>query len=100
DMLKPRSMDTQWDFNQRNRRPPRDPVNALLSFVYALLVKECTVALLSEGLDPWWGFYHQPRHGRPALSLDIMEPLRPVVADSVVITAINTGMVSTRNFEQ
>lgn len=100
DMLKPHSMDTQWDFNQRNRRPPRDPVNALLSFVYALLVKECTVALLSEGLDPWWGFYHQPRHGRPALSLDIMEPLRPVVADSVVITAINTGMVSTRNFEQ
>ncbi|MHB1156045.1 MAG: CRISPR-associated endonuclease Cas4g/Cas1g [Phycisphaerales bacterium] len=100
DMLKPRSMDTQWDFNQRNRRPPRDPVNALLSFVYALLVKECTVALLSEGLDPWWGFYHQPRHGRPALSLDIMEPLRPVVADSVVITAINTGMVSSRNFEQ
>ncbi len=100
DMLKPRDFDAQWDFNSRNRRPPRDPVNAMLSFVYALLVKECTVALLAEGLDPWWGFYHQPRHGRPSLALDIMEPLRPTVADSAVITAVNTGMVSTRHFER
>jgi CRISPR-associated protein Cas1 len=100
DMLKPRDFDSQWDFTHRNRRPPRDPVNALLSFAYALLVKECTVALLSEGLDPWWGFYHQPRHGRPALALDLMEPLRPTIADSVVITAINTGMVTARSFER
>ena len=100
DMLRPRDFDARWDFTHRNRRPPRDPVNALLSFTYALLVKECTVALLSEGLDPWWGFYHQPRHGRPALSLDMMEPLRPLIADSVVITAINTGMVTTRSFER
>ena len=99
DTLRPRDFDAQWDFTRRNRRPPRDPVNALLSFAYALLVKECTVALLAEGLDPWWGFYHQPRHGRPALALDVMEPLRPVVADSVVITAINTGMVTARSFE-
>lgn len=98
DMLKPRDFDAQWDFHSRNRRPPRDPVNAMLSFAYALLAKECTVALLSEGLDPWWGFYHQPRHGRPALALDLMEPLRPLIADSVVITAINTGMVATRSF--
>lgn len=97
-MLKPRDFDTQWDFNARNRRPPRDPVNALLSFGYALLAKECTVALLSEGLDPWWGFYHQPRHGRPALALDLMEPFRPTVVDSAVITAINTGMVHQRSF--
>jgi CRISPR-associated protein Cas1 len=98
DMLKPRDFDATWDFTRRNRRPPRDPVNALLSFTYALLVKECTVALLGEGLDPWWGFYHQPRHGRPALSLDLMEPLRPTIADSVVITAVNTGMVTQRSF--
>ncbi|HWB54523.1 MAG TPA: CRISPR-associated endonuclease Cas1 [Tepidisphaeraceae bacterium] len=98
-MLKPRDFEAKWDFNSRNRRPPRDPVNAILSFAYALLAKECTVALTAEGLDPYWGFYHRPRHGRPALALDLMEPLRPVIADSAVITAINTGMVSRRDFE-
>jgi CRISPR-associated protein Cas1 len=87
-----------FDFTNRNRRPPKDPVNALLSFTYALLVKECLVALWSEGLDPWWGFYHRPRHGRPALALDFMEPFRPILSDSVVITAINTGMVKSRDF--
>lgn len=97
-MLKPRDFDAEWDFQGRNRRPPRDPVNALLSFAYALLVKECTVAILAEGLDPWWGFYHQPRHGRPALALDLMEEFRPLIADSAVITAINTGMVSASDF--
>jgi CRISPR-associated protein Cas1 len=97
-MLKSRDMDTDWDFTSRNRRPPKDPVNAMLSFLYALLAKECTVALLSEGLDPYWGFYHQPRHGRPALALDLMEPLRPVVADSAVISAVNTGMVRHGDF--
>ena len=56
------------------------------------------MALLSEGLEPHWGVYHQPRHGRPALSLDLMEPLRPLIADSAVLTAINTGMVRKRNF--
>lgn len=99
DMLKPRDFDSTWDFNCRNRRPPRDPINAMLSFTYALLVKECTVALLGEGLDPYWGFYHQPRHGRPALALDIMEPLRPTIADSAVITAVNTGMIAARHFD-
>jgi CRISP-associated protein Cas1 len=88
-----------FDFTTRNRRPPKDPVNALLSFTYALLVKESLVALWSEGLDPWWGLYHRPRHGRPALALDFMEPFRPILADSVVITAINTGMVRPKDFE-
>lgn len=97
-MLKPRDFDATWDWANRNRRPPRDPVNALLSFGYALLAKECTVALLAEGLDPWWGLYHQPRHGRPSLALDMMEEFRPLVVDSAVLTAINTGMVTTRNF--
>jgi len=99
-LLQPRGLATQWDFDGRNRRPPRDPINAMLSFVYALLTKECSVALLGEGLEPHWGLYHQPRHGRPALSLDIMEPLRPLIADSAVITAVNTGMVNARHFTQ
>jgi len=98
-LLKPRGFDSQWDFTGRNRRPPRDPVNALLSFGYAMLAKECTVALLAEGLDPWWGLYHQPRHGRPAMALDIMEPFRPAVVDSAVISAINTGMVQQSSFD-
>lgn len=89
---------SDFDFNARNRRPPKDPINALLSYTYALLAKECTVAVLGEGLDPWWGLYHTPRHGRPALALDLMEAFRPVLADSTVITAINTGMVQPRNF--
>ncbi|MGI9182220.1 MAG: CRISPR-associated endonuclease Cas4g/Cas1g [Longimicrobiaceae bacterium] len=97
-MLRPRDFDAEWDFRSRNRRPPRDPVNALLSFGYAMLAKECTVALLSEGLDPWWGLFHQPRHGRPALALDLMEEFRPLVVDSAVLTAVNTGMVSTGDF--
>ncbi len=88
----------EFHFGARNRRPPKDPVNALLSFAYALLAKECLVALWGEGLDPWWGLYHQARHGRPALALDLMEPFRPVIADSVVLTAINTGMVGPRDF--
>lgn len=100
EMLRPRDFDASWEFEKRNRRPPRDPVNAMLSFVYALLVKECTVAILAEGLDPWWGLFHQPRHGRPGLALDLMEEFRPIVADSSVITAINTGMVTVRDFAQ
>jgi CRISPR-associated protein Cas1 len=97
-LLRPRDFDADWDFTVRNRRPPRDPVNALLSFGYALLTKECTVALLGEGLDPWWGLFHQPRHGRPALALDLMEEFRPLIVDSAVVTAINTGMITKRDF--
>jgi len=98
--LKPRNFDSEFDFEGRNRRPPRDPVNALLSFGYAILAKECTVALLAEGLDPWWGLYHQPRHGRPSLALDLMEEFRPLLADSAVLTAVNTGMVTRANFSR
>jgi CRISPR-associated protein Cas1 len=97
-MLHPRDFDANWSFENRNRRPPKDPVNAMLSFGYALLVKECTSALLAEGLDPWWGFYHQPRHGKPALALDLMEEFRPIIVDSAVLTAINTGMVASKDF--
>ena len=87
-----------FDFTTRNRRPPKDPVNALLSFGYALLAKDCAVALAAVGLDPHWGLYHQPRHGRPSLALDLMEEFRALIVDSSVITAINTGMVSAEDF--
>jgi len=98
-MLKSDTLPSEWDFHNRNRRPPRDPINALLSFGYAMLAKECTIAVAAEGFDPYWGFYHQPRHGRPALALDLMEEFRTSVVDSAVITAINTGMVRDGDFE-
>jgi len=87
-----------FDFDGRNRRPPRDPVNALLSLAYSLLAKDLTVASYAVGFDPYIGFYHQPRYGRPALALDLMEPFRPLIADSAVLTAVNTGMVTVRDF--
>ncbi len=87
-----------FDFEARNRRPPRDPVNALLSLGYSLLSKDLTIACYAVGFDPMIGFYHQPRHGRPALALDLMEPLRPLIADSAVLSAVNTRMVSERDF--
>ena len=93
-----REMSCGFDFNGRNRRPPKDPINAMLSFAYAMLTREWTVALSAVGLDPYRGFYHQMRFGRPALSLDMMEPFRPLVADSVVITAINNGEVKPEDF--
>jgi len=87
-----------FDFDRRNRRPPVDPVNALLSFAYALLVRTWTVTLSAVGFDPYRGFYHQPRYGRPALALDLMEPFRPLVAESAVIQAINNGEVKPSDF--
>jgi CRISPR-associated endonuclease Cas1 len=87
-----------FDFEKRNRRPPADPVNALLSYAYALLVRAWTVALTAVGFDPYRGFYHQPRYGRPALSLDMMEAFRPLIADSAVVQAINNGEVRPSDF--
>ena len=87
-----------FSFETRNRRPPRDPVNCLLSFAYAVLVRELTATLHGIGLDPYIGFLHQPRFGRPALSLDLMEEFRPVLADSAVLTAINKGEVGPNDF--
>lgn len=87
-----------FDFERRNRRPPNDPVNALLSFAYALLTRALTVNLSAVGFDPYRGYYHQPRYGRPALSLDLMEPFRPLIADSSVIQAINNGEIKPSDF--
>jgi len=86
------------DFEGRNRRPPRDPVNALLSLGYSMLTKDLTIACYSVGFDPMMGYYHQPRFGRPALALDLMEPFRPLIVDSAVINAINTRMVTAADF--
>ena len=90
----------RFDFTERNRRPPRDPVNALLSLAYSILVKDLTITCYALGFDPYWGFYHQPRFGRPALALDLMEPFRALIADSAVLTAINTRMITPADFVQ
>ena len=85
-------------FDKRNRRPPRDPVNALLSLGYSILSKELTGVCHAVGLDPFLGFYHQPRYGRPALALDLMEEFRPLIADSVAISLVNRGEVRHSDF--
>ena len=85
-------------FRSRNRRPPTDPVNAMLSLAYAMLTRHLTVALAAVGLDPYRGFFHAPRYGRPALALDVMEPFRAIIADSVVLTVVNTGEMSAADF--
>jgi CRISP-associated protein Cas1 len=99
-MLKPDEGDElpAFDFEGRNRRPPRDPVNALLSFAYSLLAKDLTIVCHAVGFDPFVGFFHQPRFGRPALALDLMEGFRPLVADSAVLTAVNSRMITPRDF--
>jgi len=88
----------QFDFNGRNRRPPKDPVNALLSLAYSILCKEITGLLHMVGLDPFLGFFHAPRYGRPALALDLMEEFRPLIADSVVISLINRREITENDF--
>ena len=96
---RPASTDTMpFDFTNRNRRPPRDPVNAMLSLAYSLLAKDLTIVCHAVGFDPYLGFLHQPRFGRAALAVDLMEPFRPLIADSAVLTAINTRMVTPGDF--
>jgi CRISPR-associated protein Cas1 len=87
-----------FNFTNRNRRPPTDPVNAMLSLAYSMLAKDCTLAALAVGFDPYIGFYHQPRFGRPALGLDLMEEMRPLVAESTVLSCINNRVVTEKDF--
>ena len=87
-----------FSFSKRNRRPPADPVNALLSLAYAVLVRVFTTAISATGLDPYLGLYHRPRPGRPALALDLIEPFRSILADSCVIQVINNGEIKSRDF--
>ncbi len=88
----------EFDFRERNRRPPTDPVNALLSFLYAVLAKDLAVVSMAVGLDPYLGYLHRPRYGRPSLALDLMEPFRPILCDSVVISVLNTGEIQAADF--
>ena len=94
----PANVEFAFDFNQRNRRPPRDPVNALLSLAYSMLAKDLTIVTQTVGFDPFLGFYHQPRFGRASLALDLMEPFRPLIADSAVLSCLNTRMVGPNDF--
>jgi CRISPR-associated protein Cas1 len=87
-----------FNFSNRNRRPPTDPVNAMLSLAYSMLSKDCTLAALAVGFDPYIGFYHQPRFGRPALGLDLMEEMRPLIAESTVLSCINNRVITEKDF--
>ncbi|WP_237712096.1 CRISPR-associated endonuclease Cas1, partial [Mycobacterium xenopi] len=99
-MLRPDLMlpGSAFTFEGRNRRPPRDAVNALLSYVYGLLVKDLTATTWAIGFDPYIGLFHRPRFGRPALALDLAEEFRPLVGDSVVLQVLNNGEVGPRDF--
>jgi CRISP-associated protein Cas1 len=86
-------------FRGRSRRPPQDPVNAIISFLYSLLTAECAAALAGVGLDPQVGYLHTLRPGRPALALDLIEELRASVADRLALTLINRGQLQEKHFE-
>ena len=86
-------------FHGRNRRPPLDRVNAMLSFAYSLLAHDCASALESVGLDSYVGFLHRDRPGRTSLALDLMEELRPCMADRFVLTLVNNRMLDPEDFQ-
>jgi CRISP-associated protein Cas1 len=89
-----------WVFKGRNRRPPTDPVNSLLSFAYALLRGQVTAAAHLAGLDPYIGYLHEVHHGQPALVLDLMEEFRPLVADNVVLAVLNNREIQSKDFTE
>lgn len=93
-------LDKSWQFTGRNRRPPTDPVNALLSFAYALLRSQVTAAVHIAGLDPYIGYLHEVHHGQPAMVLDLMEEFRPLVADNLVLAAINNRAIQQKDFTE
>jgi CRISPR-associated protein Cas1 len=89
-----------FSFSKRVRRPPTDPVNALLSFGYTLLTTDLFGAVNVVGLDPYIGYLHAERYGRPSLPLDLMEEFRPIVVDSVVLTCLNKGILTRDDFTE
>ena len=93
------SQRTDFKFGARNRRPPRDRMNCLLSFLYALLLGDCTAAVEGVGLDPQFGFLHALRSGKPALSLDMMEEFRPVLADRLALNLVNRKQIRAEHME-
>ena len=88
-----RAPDPELRWAGRSRRPPLDPINALLSFLYTLLTHDCRSACESVGLDPAVGFLHRDRPGRPSLALDLMEEMRPVMADRLALSLVNRRQV-------
>ncbi len=93
-------LNAPWRFEGRKRRPPTDPINALLSFAYTLLHNQVQSAVETVGLDPYIGFLHGTQYGKPALALDLMEELRPIIADSVVVTVVNKRILKPEDFEE
>lgn len=87
-------------FNGRTRRPPRDPVNALLSYGYTILLNQIISAICTVGLDPYVGYLHNTKYGKPALALDLMEEFRPLIVDSVVISVFNNGILQRKQFSE
>ena len=87
-----------FDFRTRNRRPPKDPVNSVLSFLYSMLIRQAMVSAMAVGFDPYLGFYHQPKYGRPALALDLVEEFRPLIADSAALTLFNNSELKEKDF--
>ncbi|QSA96035.1 type I-C CRISPR-associated endonuclease Cas1c [Methylococcus sp. EFPC2] len=98
-VMKPQAR-ADFPFDNRNRRPPRDRFNALISFLYALVLSDCRAALETVGLDPQLGFLHAVRPGRPALALDLLEEFRAPVADRLALTLINRGQLSAGDFDE
>lgn len=94
-----RNGDDAFCFQKRTRRPPTDPVNALLSFLYTLLLNDCRSALESVGLDPAVGLLHRDRPGRPSMALDLMEEFRPILVDRTVLSLVNRRQVDAQDFE-
>ena len=88
------------NFTHRRRRPPTDPVNAMLSLGYTLLLHQVSSAIQVVGFDPYIGYLHQPRYGRLALALDLMEEFRPIIADSVVLDVVNHRILAEKNFQE
>ncbi len=88
----------EWSFEKRTRRPPGDPINALLSLGYTLLTQNMMTALEVVGLDPYDGFFHADKYGRPALALDLIEEFRSIVVDSVILTVVNKRMLTPNDF--
>lgn len=91
---------SDFRFTSRSRRPPLDNINALLSFAYTLLTRDCTAALESAGLDPYIGFMHRPRPGRRSLALDLMEELRAVYADRFVLSCVNRKIITAKHLQK
>jgi CRISPR-associated protein Cas1 len=93
-------LEPEWGFQGRNRRPPTDPVNALLSFAYGLLRIQVTAGVHLAGLDPYIGYLHEVSRGQPAMVLDLMEEFRPLVADNLVLAVINNRQIQRKDFTE